>query len=193
MTVERNNMGSAALEASLAASTLMMQLDEVIDLPFCLDHFIQNEFGYSTAKQRLETEKDLQLLSHDERSQLLSSRTHQHLKHRNHSPQTVKEDNKNFTFNKQKDDNRIRVIGPISPSPFLDRLPAKRTSTSKIYLVHENQAQQQKIFKIAANKSSIGSQLSCSEPDLKVLSTDMHQKVAVSKPPRRGSCKRKKP
>jgi len=76
MTLEKNNMGSVALEASLAASTLVIQLDEVIDLTFCHDHFIQNEFGYSIAKQRLETEKDLQLLSHDERSQLLSSRTH---------------------------------------------------------------------------------------------------------------------
>ena len=50
-------MGSVALEASLAASTLLMQLDEVIDLPFRLDHGKQNEFSYAgTAEQRLETE-----------------------------------------------------------------------------------------------------------------------------------------
>jgi hypothetical protein len=90
-------MGSVALEASLAASTLLMQLDEVIDLPFRLDQSKQNEFSYAgTAEQRLETEKDLQFLSHDERSQQRSSHSHQNLKFRMHTPETLKENKKSF-------------------------------------------------------------------------------------------------
>ena len=59
MTLGKPNVSLVSFEAGLAASTLLLQLDEVIDLPFTLDPGTHNDFGYaSTAAHILESERD---------------------------------------------------------------------------------------------------------------------------------------
>jgi hypothetical protein len=77
MTLGKPNvsLGLVSFEASLAASTLLLQLDEVIDLPFTLDPGTHNDFGYAnSAAYVLETEKD-QYSTHDDRSKQLMTKT----------------------------------------------------------------------------------------------------------------------